>query len=161
MPEEMTTQVQQMSLTVDWIALGISVLAIIVSVVTAVSQWKSSKRINDINLAAELSKEIFRDYLINKIPNAINQIYFPNNTLSGIEELQKVLNDLRKSMQFFLHIDKPFYEDLKEKCQGLETYLVKNENKVFLPVEVGTVMNTISSYIDGIYKLLNDKYING
>ena len=111
--EEMITQIQQMSLTIDWIALGLSLLAIVVAVITAIAQWKSSKKINDINLAAELFKETFKDFLVEKIPNAVKQLYFPNNALSNITELQTVLNDLRKSTEFFLYIDKSFYEKLK------------------------------------------------
>ena len=157
----MITQIQQMSLTIDWIALGLSLLAIVVAVITAIAQWKSSKKINDINLAAELFKETFKDFLVEKIPNAVKQLYFPNNALSNITELQTVLNDLRKSTEFFLYIDKSFYEKLKSKCQGLEDYLVQNEDKHCSLVELGEITDTIRSFIKDIYSLLNDKYKNG
>ena len=142
-------------------ALVISIISIIMTL--GISWWQISKnkKLNDINLEAELSKDIIKEFLTNKFPNAISEIHFKKQKLTNIAPLQSALNNLRKKMRFFKYCDPSFFEDLKSLLQELEDYIVNNEGRYFSTEDQGEVMNIIRNKMTAIYTLLKSKYING
>lgn len=142
-------------------ALIISILSLCISVLFAVLQIRNTKKINDINLEAELSKDIFKAYLTEKFPNAVSTIHFKGRKLTSIAPLQNALNGLRKELKFFKYSDNAFFVDLKNKTQALEDYIVNNEGRSYNAEDQGEVMNTIITQMRGIYELLKKKYTNG
>lgn len=142
-------------------ALIISIISIAITVVFAIVQIINDKRLNDINLEAELSKEIFKEYLTLKFPDAISKISFEGNKLSNIVDLQNELNSLRSSIKFFKYCDEKFFNEFKTKSQELEDYIVSNEGKIFRFEEQGTVTQTIIEKMSAIYGLIGQKYKNG
>lgn len=145
----------------DVAALIISILSLLISIVFAVAEIKNSKKINDINLDAELSRDIIKLYLTEKFPVAISKIHFPKQKLTQIGPLQVELNGLRNSLKFFKYYDNSFYKELKKKTQDLEDYIVQNEGKKYSVDEQGEVMDEIRNRMSDIYKCLNKKYKNG
>ena len=145
----------------DVAALIISILSLLVSIVFAALEIRNSKKINDINLEAELSKDIIKEYLTQKFPDAISKIHFKGKKLTEIVPLQTALNGLRKELRFFKYCDNVFYTKLKAQTQQLEDYIVNNEGKLFNTDEHGEVMDEIRNQMTSIYALLNQKYKNG
>lgn len=145
----------------DIAALIISILSIIVSTILFSVEMSANKKINDINLESELFKDIVKDFLTNKFPQSISNIHFQDTCLSGIDDLQQSLIEMRKSFKFYMYSDITFYNDLKSKLQELEDYVVSNEGKKYSIEEQSDVMKEIRSQMTGIYSLLKNKYKNG
>lgn len=142
-------------------ALIISIVSLLISIVIAFVENKNSKRINDINLEAELSKDIIKQFLTETFPGAVTKIHFKERKLSNIVHLQNALNNLRNKLRFFKYCDESFYSKLKEKTQSLEDYIVLNEGRTFNVEDQSEVMNEIVSQMTDIYTLLKEKYKNG
>ena len=64
-------------------------------------------------------------------------------------------------MRFFKYCDGDFFEQLREKSQDLEDYIVSNEGRSYSTEDQGEVMETIKRKMTDIYSLLKSKYING
>lgn len=142
-------------------ALIISILSLLVAVGIAILELFNNKRINDINLEAELSKDIIKEYLTAAFPKAVAKIHFKKRKLSNIVPLQNALNGLRNKLKFFKYCDPAFYNQLKKKTQELEDYIVNNEGKTYSIEDQSEVMQEICDQLTGIYTLLKAKYKNG
>lgn len=142
-------------------AFVLSIVSLIISSCLAYLEIVSGKKINDINLEAELSKEIIKNYLTEIFPAAISEIYFKKKRLTNIVPLQNALNELRKNLRFFKYCDSSFFTNLKEKTQSLEDYIVNNEGCSFDTEDQGEVMIEIRKKMTDIYTLLKEKYKNG
>lgn len=145
----------------DIIAIVISIISLIVSIVLARKQTKSSFYINDINLEAELSKDTFKIYLTEKIPKAISNISFDGNRLTNIVELQDSLNSFRKDLVYFKYLDEVFYKDFKNAAQNLEDYIVENEGKTVENTDIANILQEIVEKIKVLYDVCRVKYKRG
>jgi len=145
----------------DTAALIISIISLLVSILFAILEIRNSKKINDINLEAELSKDIIKEYLTEKFPNAISKIHFKGRKLTDIVPLQNALNGLRNRLRFFKYCDNTFFIKLKNKTQTLEDYIVSNEGRSYNAEDQGEVMGEIRNQMTDIYELLKQKYKNG
>ena len=145
----------------DCIALILSIISLIATVILSLFEVGSAKKLNDINLEAELSKDIFKMYLVQNIPRAISNLSFNNNQLSNIDELQTALNSFRQELKFYQYFDKDFYKKLKKATQKIEDYIVTNEDKVFDCGEIGEVNQNIITYVNELYSCCKDKYKKG
>ena len=65
-------------------SLIISFVAILLSLFATFLQIKNSKKINDINLEADLLKSLITDSITQEIPNAYSNICFPKGVLSAL-----------------------------------------------------------------------------
>lgn len=142
-------------------ALILSILSLLISILFAVLEIRNTKKINDINLEAELSKDIIKEYLTEKFPDAISKIYFKRRKLTNIVHLQNALNGLRNKLKFFKYCDNAFFTKLKDKTQALEDYIVSNEGRSYNAEDQGEVMDKIKNQMTDIYELLKQKYKNG
>lgn len=137
----------------------ISVVAIILSIISIGSNFIINKKINNINLNADLLFDTVKDYIKVKLPNAREKIVFSRKKLSGVESLQKVLNSFRKEILFLRYSDCHFFKKFKKYSQALEDYIVANEGKEFDSFEQEHVQKTITRKMIKIIKLVNKKYI--
>lgn len=145
----------------DVAALIISILAIIISVIVAAVQIAKNKKINDINLEAELSKEIVKVYLTEIFPKAVSDVSFKKKRLTNIAPLQKALIGLRVKLKFYIYCDNEFYQNLKRQLQDLEDYIVNNEDRYFGFDAQKEVRQIIYLKMTEIYSLLKKKYKDG
>lgn len=145
----------------DIAALIISICSLLISSAIAIREIQSNKRINDINLEAELSKDIIKEYVTRVFPQSISKIYFKKRKLTNIAPLQTGLNGLRNRLKFFKYCDNTFFIELKIKTQALEDYIVNNEGRTFPAEDQGEVMDEIRRQMTDIYLLLKKKYKNG
>lgn len=142
-------------------ALIVSIASLIISGVIVFFEIRNNKKLNDINLEAELSKDIIKTYMTEIFPKAISKIHFKGRKLTNIVPLQNALNGLRNRLRFYKYCDSGFYDELKEKTQTLEDYIVSNEGRTYHVEDQGEVMSEIRVQMTDIYSLLKRKYKNG
>lgn len=145
----------------DLAALILSIISLVATVIISIYEIINALKVNDINLEAELSKEVFKEYLTQKIPDAMSNISFDNNKLSHIEELQDVLNSFRRNLRFYQYCDKKFYNKFKKSAQEIEDYIVSNEGKQYEPTDFASVNQVIISKVNDLYKVCKKKYKRG
>ena len=146
---------------VEIIALCVSIVSIFLTILLAIWQYKTSKNINDINLEADILKTIVTPCITEDIPTAYLDVCFQKGRLSGTQTLQDAVTNLMRKTRFFKYYDYVFYDNLKEKCQALENYIVENDGKKCDVDEFSRVTEQISKMITEIYVLIKNKYRNG
>lgn len=145
----------------DIAALIISIVALLASSVIAIVQIANNKKYHEVNLDANLSGEIFKEYLTENFPRAFQKICFRNNKLSDIDEMHKVLLSFMQKIRFYRYLDENFHTKIVTLCQGLEDYIVMSEDSKFTAEEQRKANEIIVSYIKDIYREINKKYKNG
>ena len=146
---------------VEIIALCVSILSIGLTAWLAIWQLRTSKKINDINLEADLLKSIVTPCITEEIPTAYMDVCFQNGCLSGTQALQDAITNLMRKVRFFKYYDADFYNTLKSKGQALENYIVENDGKHFDIDECAHVTEEITQMITEIYIIIKNKYRNG
>lgn len=139
------------------IGLIISILAISISVATALFEYIWNKKINVINLEADLHKSIYTDFLVKKIPEARSYIVYSDEQLKETDKLIETLNDMRRASLFYKYEDKAFYDNLTCKLQELENKLVKKTG-IMSNDEFSSFHTSINSDISDIYDIIMNKY---
>lgn len=132
----------------------ISIFALFVAICTAVFSYVQNKKINKINIEANMLIDVYRGYLLEEIPRARKYIHYSNkNILSGTDNLVSVLNEIRRSSLFFMYKDSDFYKKLCNALQGLEDNLIEKEG--FLSIdEFSKFENEVDKSIENIYNLI-------
>ncbi len=108
---------------IDYIAIILSLIAIVVSIYGIYSQ----KKMNDVNLQAAYFKEIFGDYLKNKIPEVCAKLnYDENGKLNkSYREISFIFFDMIQECGYFKYADNDFFFDLKNMVKELDEELVE------------------------------------
>lgn len=136
----------------------LSILALAISIITAIIEYVWNKAINITNLESEFYKNIYFDYLMKKIPEARQEIRYNNGKVCDVVKLTDVLNDMRQDSLFFKYKDKGFYNSLKQKLQNLEDYLVKSNDKEMDADDFVEFNSEINCKIEEIYDFIMKKY---
>lgn len=143
-------------------AFIVSIAAIIISVIVAILQGIHDSKINRITLESLYHQEIYKDYLINKIPIARRYLSFGNDgTLRDVEKMCSVLREMVYDSLYFLYSDRAFYATLREKCLELEDYLITLSQQPLSQRNQECAENEIQTRIKEIYNHIGRKYING
>lgn len=138
------------------LSLKLSIASLIISIGTVVFEYFYNKRINSINIDATYFNEIYKDYLINIIPESRVKISLTGNgRISGVDDFLDVLREMRKKSLFFKYKDDIFYKELIAKIQGLEDELVMVEDELENSTYNQFVVR-IDYKIDSIYKFILD-----
>lgn len=138
------------------LSLKLSIASLIISICTVVFEYFYNKRINSINIDATYFNEIYKDYLINIIPESRVKISLTGSgRISGVDDFLDVLREMRKKSLFFKYKDDIFYKELIAKIQGLEDELVMVEDELENSTYNQFVVR-IDYKIDSIYKFILD-----
>lgn len=137
----------------------LSILAIIVSIASAMFQWYFDKRMNKINLESEYFSSLYLEHLLHKLPMARNRLNFSNNRLIDFDALVDELNLIRRDSLYFKYVDTDFYSRAKFKLQSLEDYLINLSEKKLNSNEQKEAFKQIEVMLESIYKIFSDKYI--
>lgn len=132
-----------------------SIIAILISVVSLFY----SNRHNKINLESKYADDIFKEYILKKIPETRNKITHNGEKLNGTDDLIEVLNSLRKDSLYYSFHNKKFYEQLKKETQELEDILVESGNKLYSNDDFRSFLDSIEKHMTNIYKLIHDNYL--
>lgn len=137
----------------------ISIIALIVSIIAAAYEIYLNRKINTINLNAYYFNEIYREHLINKIPKARKYISISNNKVVGCIYMIKEMQELQSDSLYYKYSDRVYFEKLKKSAQILEEYLIDCDNKTFVGEEQTDFLNNLATYLEKLYKVINEKYI--
>ena len=137
----------------------LSLAAVILSVISIFCSGILNKKINNINLQADIIIDVVKSFIKDKLPQAREKVRFNRGKLLGVEYLQNVLNDFRKDIIFIRYVDSRFFNKVKKYSQDLEDYVVENEGKKFESFEQENVQKNITRKMVKIMKLINKKYI--
>lgn len=148
-----------MEIVLSIIAIVVSGISIIASVVCASIAYFQNKRINNINMKSRFFEKIFDDYLISTIPEARRYLRFSEGHLVDGEKLGDELNALLNRALYFKFDNKSFFDELKHNISKLEDYIMECGNKNFDNEEQAVVFSKIHEQIEEIYSCINDYYI--
>lgn len=138
----------------------LSVIAIVISVLVAVTEYIKDIKINRLNLESEYFKDIYKKHLIYEIPTARGYIRLDgDNKLIDIDKMINELQLLRQDSLYFQYNNLEFYNNLKDKTQDLEDYLVSNGGRQFIGEEQTQLYNRIQNSINAIYCVISDGYL--
>lgn len=141
------------------IAIVLSALSIISSIICFIITFLQNKKINKINMNARIYSEIFDEFLIERIPKARTYLRFESNRLVDSDQLSDTLADLLNTILYFRYADKKFYELLHSQIQDIEDFVLECGNKKFVQEEQGRVFDQIQEKLEKLYKKVNDNYI--
>ncbi|MBQ6718553.1 MAG: hypothetical protein IJN22_06615 [Clostridia bacterium] len=144
------------------ISLVLSVVSLIVSIIVGVYDKKVDKKLNNISIASTYFNDLYKDLLLNKIPQNRKKITITaNGKLVGSDDLIQTLKDIRSNSLYFFYTDVTFYNNLKTKLQDLENYILASEDEELFGEEQTTVLNQISDKIADVYKVMTEKCLKG
>ena len=120
----------------------IAIIAILVSIATAIKQWHHDIHMNRMNLEADYFKELYSEHLLHELPKVRKYLYFRDGKLSDVDPL-----------------DNAFYLKLKKSLSDLEDYLCTcSEQEIDNYTNQTVVMDEIQNKLTNIYKILSKKY---
>lgn len=143
---------------VDLIAITISIIALIISIVSPAFEYWWNTKINTLNLESQYFMTIYGKYIMEDLPNAREHIHFNNNKLSGTDEVVDVLRNIRKSSIFFKCYKTNFYSNLISSLQTFEDFLVMTETTMSND-QFADFHSKCNTYIDNIYVCINNAYL--
>ena len=140
-------------------ALIISILAFALSICVAIAESKRDYKITKISVEFEFYREIYKDHLIKKIPEARRYMWISKDGfLKDAQPLIDELNEIRRDSLYFLYNNKTFYCKLKGKLQKLEDYLIQSETKVLIGEDHTAFLGSVQDQLNGIYELISQAY---
>lgn len=138
------------------IAIGISIGALVVSMISPLFEYCWNKRLNKKNIESECFKEIFGDIIFQELPRAREYIHFDDKTVTGTEPLEDVLRMLRRRAVFYKNRDHSFYENFIKAVQTLEDYIVVPGD--LSAEKFAEYYNRVDQLIEGIFNSVQ-KYL--
>lgn len=147
--------------TADTIIALAALIISVISIVISCFSLHQDKKLNSQNLQAIYFKELFQEYLINKIPEAALKLNFDNRGKlePTYREINKVMMGMIKGARYFVFADLDFYSELKIKTQNLEDELAMLSNQTVMDKkaqEQGIIH--INKLISEIVEFINKKY---
>lgn len=148
------------TVTVDiTLAEIVAVLAILVSIGTAIKQWNHDLRVNKINLEADYFRSLYSEHLLHKLPKARSYLRFSGGKLVDVDKLVDELNQIRQDSLYFKYSDEVFYEKLKTSLRALEDYIITcSEQNIRSQENQNEVTDQIQEKMKEIYEVLSKKY---
>lgn len=147
--------------TLEIIAIIVSLISLVVSCALALWEIWKNKKINDVNLEADLFKDVLKLYLTKLFPDAVSQLHFENDVLVGIENLQNTLIDFKNELKFFRYRDVSFFNNLQDKLQAVENYILEKVDEMYTYEEQDKIIIDVSLGMTDVYNLVGKKYKNG
>lgn len=148
-------------LIVSIIAAIIAGISIIISVVSARTSVKQNQKLHEIDMKAHYYSDVFDEYLLKKIPLARQYLRFNGEVLVDGQNFADTLSDMLKAALYFKYDHAVFYEELKEKTQNLEDYILQTGNKKINAADHGDIYKEIQTKLEDIYKCINKYYVGG
>lgn len=140
------------------IALGISICALIISIIVPIFEYLWNKKMNERNLSSEYFKALFSDIIYVELPKAREYVHFNGEIITGTDKLEEVMRLLRQKLIYFKKSNPDFYNCLIEEIQNFENHLVtksgKADNSAF-----ASFYNEVDEKIEKIYTYINSMYL--
>lgn len=108
----------------------VDVLALIASFITLLITFSHEKKLNSINLLSNFYLDIYKDFLVDTLPEARERLQFINNKLTGQTQLINELGKMKRKSMFFRYTKPVFYKKLKKEIDNLEQTIADNCNRI-------------------------------
>jgi len=143
----------------DVAAFVISLLALVLSIIVAIVEAYRDAKNTKISIEFEFYKEIYKEYLVCKIPQARGLMWFDaNSQLQDSQALIDELNSMRRDSLYFMYNNKNFYKTLKGNLQELEDYIVKSEGKTMDAQDRAEFETRVQNGLDSVYTTISKGY---
>ncbi|WP_139990884.1 hypothetical protein [Paenibacillus paridis] len=144
----------------DMAALIVSITAAVIALAVAYIQQKTDHKLNQTNLESVYFNEIYKEYLIKRLPNARKYIHIDSNgRLTDIDKIRDELNSIRQDSLYYFYNDGNFYNKLKLKCQSMEDYLIRSSINPLVGEDQTEFFNKLQNELKELYRIINDKFI--
>ena len=144
----------------DYAALVISILSIIISLVLAHFEYKTSVRINTSQLKSVYFNEIFKDHLLNKLPAARYDLTFGRSgELLNLVEFVSEVNQIRRDSIYYMYEDKEYYDKLVAILQDLEDYVVNAANNTMTNEKQSEFLIVVHNKTKSLYAHINSIFL--
>lgn len=136
------------------ISIIISAVALFVSVIAIVIEKRDSRT----QLRLNFFNDHFHDELSNKIPDARQKVVFKNERVSGCEELQDVLTEMRKGALYFKYANPRFYYRFVKANQEAEDFFIEGLNRNYGEERQKEFLAKGDKKLKKLYQTINKKY---
>lgn len=136
------------------ISLGLSILAIVISIVAIYLEYRGRRT----ELEMEFFTAHFKDALNKAIPEARNKLSFEGEKLQNIDSLIEVLAEMRRTADYFKYAEPGFYEQFKAKNQEIEDFLADGKNKNYDQQRQRCFYDECDKKLRELYKVITKKY---
>lgn len=134
--------------------LLVSIFALIISVSVAVIEYKSNKKFKKIDVSVGYYDEVFKDFLLVKIPDCMMKMSHDTEQKKlNADLLKQTLKDIRKKIYFLQFHNPDAYHVLYQKIQDLEDYLVLHIN-INDNIEYVQIVSEIQTKLTDVYKCI-------
>lgn len=137
------------------IAIGISIAALIVAVISPLFEYWWNQRLRRKNIESEYFISLFGDIIYQDLPKAREYIHYDGHEITGTDEIEKVLRQIRYKSIFYKQNNPDFYNHIVKQVQDFEDYLVMTkeikDNDRFI-VYHKKVDEYIANLCDSIFK---------
>lgn len=106
------------------IAIGLSIAALVVSMISPLFEYWWNQRLRHKNIEAEYFISLFGDIIYQDLPKAREYIHYDGKIITGTEELENVLRQIRYKSIFYKQNNPKFYESIVKQVQEFEDYVV-------------------------------------
>jgi hypothetical protein len=144
----------------DIVALVLSIVSIIVTIIFTIYELVENRKINDITLEAEYFDFLFKELLLKQIPlSRVRLVFDGNGKLTGADDLIEVLSSMRKNSIYFQYTNPKFYKKLKKQLQGIEDLLEETVDKKLIAEDQTIFFNELKEKMEFLYNLMRKKYL--
>lgn len=140
------------------IALGISIGALVISIIVPIFEYLWNRKMNERNLSSEYFKALFSDIIYVELPKAREYIHFNGQEITGTDSLENVMRLLRQKMIYFKKSNPDFYNSLIQEIQNFENLLITKSGKADSGA-FASFYNEVDEYIEKIYTYINKMYL--
>lgn len=138
----------------------IAFIALLISIVVAISEFLSNKKNNVSNLNAYYFNEIYREHLIKYIPSARNYIRFDRNgKVVGHEHMIEEMKKIQRDSLYYKYTDSNYFGKLKQSAQAVENYLIGCDGQVYIGEEQADFYKELTELLEALYRIINKKYL--
>ena len=138
--------------------MEVSLATVAVSIIIFVLECWWNKKMHERSLKSQYLMNLFGELFFEELPCAKKNISFNGTTISGTEEIEKVLRELESRLIYLRSSNPTACNILSIEIQKLENHLKNNSgpSDVFSFVQF---YNQVDEYIERIYGYINDMYL--
>ncbi len=140
------------------IAIGISIAALVVSIISPIFEFFWNRKMNTQNLSSEYFMNIYGELIFNDLPIAREYIHFDGSKITGTDRMITALRTMRQRSIYFKRTQPLFYEKIIQEIQALEDYLV-NTNAVADNDKFVAFHNKVDEHLETILACISDTYL--
>ena len=145
----------------DIIAIVVSVISLLLSIVFCILNDYRTKQLNRINIASEYFNTVYKDKLIKEIPKKRADLRWEKGKLLNYAELCVEITALADDSGFYYYSKSAYYSELKSLVQSAEDCICGTANRTEATTSgQERALNEIDKKIKNIYHCIS-KGLNG